>query len=185
MKWDAVLLLLLGSGLTLLAQWSSLAYQTRRQQEARRADFQRTTLLQLRDLLGEVDEAVRRAMDARRRLSREFERDNRDPDEWESFLSTSHPDKEALHSLTYRLELLGAGVEHEPLRSEIGAIALWATLGPLEPSDQKAEDTRWKLLSALGKAVELLGEQLRRLHDRDRGGENRDTPAGHIIGDIE
>jgi hypothetical protein len=155
--------LLLGSALTLLAQWSGLGYQTRRQREARRADFQRTTLLQLRDMLGEVDEAVRRAMDARSRLSREFERENRDPDDWESFLSTSHPDMEALRSLTYRLRLLGAGLEHEPLRIPVGHISRWAWLAPLAPSDMDAQDAREKLNAQQNKAVDLLGEQLRQL----------------------
>lgn len=137
MKAAEVWALLLGAAValagTLLAQWSSLAYQTRRQREARRADFQRTTLLQLRDALGELDEAVRRAMAARYSLSREFERDNRDPDDWGSFLSTSHPDMEALRSLTYRLRLLATGIEHEALQIAVGHISRFAWLAPLTP----------------------------------------------------
>ncbi len=66
--------LLLGATVTLvstvLAQWWSLAFQTRRQRQARRADRQEARLHALEELLGEVDEAVRRAMDARARLAR-------------------------------------------------------------------------------------------------------------------
>jgi hypothetical protein len=55
--------LLLGAAVTLVstvvAQWSSLAYQTRRQREARRADFQRSTLIQIRDELLALTEATR------------------------------------------------------------------------------------------------------------------------------
>jgi hypothetical protein len=56
--WKIVLGAAVALAGTLLAQWSGLAYQTRRQREARQADFQRTTLLQLRDALGELDDAV-------------------------------------------------------------------------------------------------------------------------------
>jgi hypothetical protein len=58
MRGDVLWPLLFGSALTLVttlvAQWSSLAYQTKRQREMRRADFQRTTLLQLRDTVAEL-----------------------------------------------------------------------------------------------------------------------------------
>jgi hypothetical protein len=148
---------------TLLAQWSSLAYQTKRQREARKADFQRTTLLQLRDVLGEVDEAVRRAMRARYRLSLEFERDNQDPDEREGFFIANHPDLDALRSVTYRLRLLAVGVEHEPLRIAVGHITRFAWLGPRTAADQVAEDTWVTLIDVQNKAVDLLGEQLRKL----------------------
>lgn len=159
--------LLLGSGLTLLAQWSNLAYQTRRQREARRADFQRTTLLQLRDMLGEVDEGVRRAMDARSKLSDEFERSQAelgfDPNTWKAFLYTWHPDMEVLRSLTYRLRLLAAGVEHEPLRIAVEHISRWAWLAPLATTDKESQDAREKLITQQITAVDLLGEQLRSL----------------------
>jgi hypothetical protein len=155
--------LLLGSGLTLLAQWLSLAYQTTRQRQARRADRQEARLLALQDLLGEVDEAVRRAMDARRALAHDFEQSGRDPDEWKVALSTSHPDMETLRSLTYRLRLLAAGVEHERLRIVINHVSRWAWLAPLAPSDQEAEDARDKLIRAQNEGVDLLGERLRQL----------------------
>jgi hypothetical protein len=69
MTSDAVWALVLGAALTLVgtivAQWASLSYQTRRQREARRADFQRSTLIQLRDLLAELSEA---SLDISRRV---------------------------------------------------------------------------------------------------------------------
>jgi hypothetical protein len=159
--------LLLGSGLTLVAQWFSLSYQTARQRQARRADRQEARLLALQDLLGEVEEAVRRAMATRRRLSDEFERAvaelGVDPDGWKEFLDTNHPDMEALRSLTYRLRLLGAGVEHEPLRVAVEQISRWAWLAPLAPADKDSLDARETLISEQIKAVDLLGKQMRRL----------------------
>jgi hypothetical protein len=122
MKGDVLWPLLFGSALTLvttlLAQWSSLAYQTSRQRQARRADSQRATLLQLQNTLLEVQGVVDRAMDTRRRLVLEFEKDNRDPAELEAFL-TSHPDRALLSSILWRLELLASGTDHEPLRDKI------------------------------------------------------------------
>jgi hypothetical protein len=148
---------------TLLAQWSSLAYQTRRQREARRADFQRTTLLQLRDLLGEVEEAVGRAMTARHRMSDHFERSPYITDDWETFLSTTHPDMEVLRSLTYRLRLLATGVEHEPLRIAVDNVSAWAVVAPLATKDKDSQDARDNMMERQIEAVELLGEQLRSL----------------------
>jgi hypothetical protein len=167
MTSDAVWALVLGAALTLIAtlvaQWSSLIYQTRRQQEARRADFQRTTLLELRTVLGEVQEIVSRAMATRRRLSDEFERSGQDPDEWAAVLGASHPDIDALRSLAHRLGLVGAGVDHEPLRVEIDILSELAFAAPLKASDREARDA-WHLASDTErKAVKLLGEQLRRL----------------------
>jgi hypothetical protein len=170
MKAAEVWALLLGAVValagTLLAQWSSLAYQTRRQREARRADFQRTTLLQLRDALGEVEEAVARAMTARAALSAKFEEHAPDPgdhDDWDRYFRTSHPEIEELRSLTYRLRLLAAGVEHEPLRIAVGHISRLARLAPLSFYDREAEETRAKLIEVQNKAVDLLGEQLQKL----------------------
>jgi hypothetical protein len=47
--------LLLGSGLTLVAQWFTLSYQTTRQRQASRADRQEARLLALQKLLEEVE----------------------------------------------------------------------------------------------------------------------------------
>jgi hypothetical protein len=161
--WKIVLGAAVALAGTLLAQWSSLAYQTRRQREARRADFQRTTLLQIRDLLGEVEEAVGRAMAARHRLADEFDRIAVDPDGWQLFLHANLPDHEVLRSLTDRLRLLATGVEHEPLRIAIGHISNWAALAPLATTDDEARNVRVELIEVQIKAVELLGEQLRAL----------------------
>jgi hypothetical protein len=166
-RGDVLWPLLFGSTLTLVttlaAQWFSLAFQTKRQREARRADFQRTTLIQLRDTLGQVFEVFERVMAARRALSERFERSSQDPDSWEEVLRTSLPEAELLNSLGYQVELLAAGLEHDPIRTWTDDIALWATFGPLRPSDQEAEESRQKLLNAQGEALRLLGEQLRRL----------------------
>ena len=170
MKADAVWALLLGAAValvsTVVAQWVSLAYQTRRQREARRADFQRTTLQQLRDLLGEVEEAVGRAMGARAGLSEEFERapDPSDEEEWKAyFYQRASPELTRLRSLTYRLRLLAAGVEHEPLRNAVWNISQLADRAPRLFSKQEAENTWVVLIDVQNKAVDLLGEQLQRL----------------------
>ena len=167
MRGDVLWPLLFGSALTLVttlvAQWSSLAYQTRRQREARRADSQRAALLQLRDALLETEEIVARAMDTRRRLALEFEKDNRDPDEFKAFLTSSHPDQALLSGVAWRLDLLASSVDHEPLRDEIGEVAMYAYLAPLMATDEEAEEARDTLGSAQSNAAELLGEQLRHL----------------------
>jgi hypothetical protein len=167
MRGDVLWPLLFGSALTLVttlvAQWSSLVFQTRRQREARRADFQRTTLIQLRDTLGRVFEVSERVMAARRALSERFERSSVDPDSWAEVLRTSLPEAELLRTLGYQVELLAAGLEYDQIRTWTDDIALWTTLGPLQPSDQEAEENRQKLLNAHWEAVRLLGEQLRRL----------------------
>ncbi len=159
--------LLLGAAVTLvgtaLAQWFSLAYQTGRQRQARRADRQEARLLALQDLLEEVDDCVGRAMAARYELAEEFERSPGYPEEWESFLRTSLSEMETLRSLTYRLRLLAAGVEHERLRIAVGDISNWAWLAPTSPSYQDSADARDKLIRAQNEAVDLLGERLRNL----------------------
>jgi hypothetical protein len=170
MKADAVWALLLGAAValvsTVVAQWVSLAYQTRRQREARRADFQRTTLQQLRDLLGEVEEAVGRVMGARAGLSEEFNRspDPSDEKAWKAyFYQRASPELTRLRSLTYRLRLLAAGVEHEPLRNAVWNISQFADRAPRFFSKQEAENTWVVLIDVQNKAVDLLGEQLRKL----------------------
>lgn len=170
MKAAEVWALVLGAAValagTLLAQWSSLAYQTRRQRQARQADRQVTRLLALQDLLGEVEEAVARAMVARAVVSAKFDQhapDSSDEEEWKAYFWSSHPELEQLRSLTYRLRLLAAGVEHEPLRIWVGHISRFAYLAPLSFSAQQAEDTRVTLIDVQNKAVEWLGEQLRKL----------------------
>jgi hypothetical protein len=171
MKWDVVGPLLLGAALTLtstmLVQWANLTYQTRRQRQARQADRQATRLLALQDLLGEVEEAVGRAMGARAGLSEEFDQHAPDPsdeEEWKAyFYQRASPELTRLRSLTYRLRLLAAGVEHEPLRNAVWNISQFADRAPRFFSKQEAENTWVVLIDVQNKAVELLGEQLRKL----------------------
>jgi hypothetical protein len=159
--------LLLGAVVTLvataLAQWFSLAYQTGRQRQARRADRQEARLLALQDLLGEVDESVRQAMAARSKLADEFEQSPGYPEEWGEWLRTSLAERDTLRSLTYRLRLLAAGVQDEPLRIAVGQISNWAWLAPTSPPYQDSQDAHAKLIQAQNEAADLLGEQLRKL----------------------
>lgn len=148
-----------GSGLTLgttlVAQWSSLAYQSRRQREARRADFQRTSLLQVRDLLGEVAEAMSRVKGV------QYERLGL-TDEWEP-LSTTHPAAQALSSLTFRLRLAGVGLDDPQIRASLASVEISAWLATTAPTEQEAKDASQKLIAARNRALERLGEQLREL----------------------
>jgi hypothetical protein len=104
-------------------------------------------------------------MATRRRLSDEFLRElsGGDPHDWGAVLAASHPGVDALRILTYRLRLLATGVEHEPLRIAVGHISRWAELAPLSSSHKASEEAREKLTTQQIKAVELLGEQLRKL----------------------
>lgn len=167
MTWDAAWALVLGAAITLagtiIAQWVSLSYQTRRQWEVRRADFQRTTLIQLRDMLGEVEEAVGRALAARQQLRDELDRPDIGPSMQEVTIHWSHPDMEAVHRLTYRLRLLGVGLEHEPLRTAVERISRWAAQAPASTTDEGLAHARHELYAQQIEAVRLLGERLRRL----------------------
>ena len=166
MRGDVLWPLLFGSALTLVttlvAQWSSLAYQTSRQRQARRADSQRTTLLQLQNTLLEVQGVVDRAMDTRRRLVLEFEKDNRDPAELQAFLM-SHPDQALLSSILWRLERLASGTENEPLLDAIWEVLEWGYVAPTRPTDEGAQDARDSLFDAQRKVADMIGEQLRKL----------------------
>jgi hypothetical protein len=150
--------LLLGSAITLvstlLAQWTSLSYQTRRQQEARRADFQRTTLVQLRDALDELGQAIRGVFVAR---GEALERTG----DWGALIY--HPTLEALRSTIYRLRLLATALESEPLRSKVELVTRTTFAAATAPTQQDADEQREKMSRVYFEAVELLGEQLRRL----------------------
>ena len=119
MKAADVWALLLGAVValagTLVAQWSSLAYQSRRQREARRADFQQTTLLQLREMLGDLDEAMLRLFLARQEA---LERAGG----WD-MLTDHHPDLETVLHVAGRLMLHVTAVEHKGLQG------LWRRIG--------------------------------------------------------
>jgi hypothetical protein len=159
MKAAEVWTLLLGAAValigTLIAQWSSLAYQTRRQRETRRADFQRTSLLQVRDLLGEVVEAKQRVTGIQyRHLGL--------ADEWDP-VSTIHPDAQALSGLTFRLRLAAIGLDNDELRGRLASVERLAWLATSAPTEDEEKDASKKLITARNQALDLLGEQLRKL----------------------
>jgi hypothetical protein len=159
MRGDVLWPLLFGSALTLVttlvAQWSSLAYQTRRQREARRADFQRTTLLQLRELLGDLDDAMLRLFLARQEA---VERTG----DW-NMLAAHHPDLEAVQHVTGRLMLQVTAVEHKGLLGLIASLALSAIWTAGAPTSQEADAQRKDLNEVRSKVTSLLGDQLRSL----------------------
>jgi hypothetical protein len=160
MKAAEVWTLLLGAVValagTLVAQWSSLAYQTRRQREARRADFQRTTLIQVRDLLLELSEAMGRVAAAR----------YVDQD-WIKRIPTDHPTVAAARSIADRLVIIAVAVEDQQLRIHVDQVARRAHFDAIALTHDKAleatEEARAKSLEIHEKAVQLLGEQLRKL----------------------
>jgi hypothetical protein len=120
-------------------------------------------LLQLRDALLEMEEVVIRAMDTRRRLALDFEKDNGDPAELEAFLTRSHPDRALLFGILFRLELLASGVDHEPLRDEIGEVLMWGYTGLTVPTDEEAQEARDSLADTQRNVADMIGEQLRKL----------------------
>ena len=153
--WKIVLGAAVALAGTLLAQWSSLAYQTRRQREARRADFQRTTLLQLRERLGELDDAMLRLFLARQEA---LERTG----DWNT-LAAYHPDLEAVGHVARRLMLHLTAVEHEGLRDLGASLAVSAVNTAAAPSRQEADAQRKGMSLVRTKVIMSLGEQLRRL----------------------
>lgn len=161
--WSVVLGAVVALAGTLIAQWSSLAYQTRRQREVRWTDFQRSTLLQVREMLGEVKDAVSQALAARRRLRDEFDRPDVSPGLREVTISEEFPEMVTLGSLIYRFRLVGVGLEHEPLRIAVEQISRWAWKAPLSTTNTGLAKALKELYAQQHKAVRLLGEQLRRL----------------------
>jgi hypothetical protein len=159
MKSDAVWALLLGAAValasTLLAQWASLAYQTRRQREARQADFQRSALVQVRDLLLELSEAMGRVAAARYEANQRVDGDGT--------LASYHPAVATVRSLADRLEIVAAALEDEQMRATVDEVAGRAHGDATAPADERAEQTRSKSLEVHREAVRLLGEQLRKL----------------------
>ena len=153
-----ILLILLGAALTLVttlvAQWANLAYQTKRQTEARRADFQRTALIQIRDALLELSEAIRSAFLARHEAKERAT--------WDA-LSSFHPAIEAVRSTRDRLLILSAAVEDDQLWAKVDSLARQAWLAALAPTEQKADESRKQMQELLDEASKLLGEQLRQL----------------------
>jgi hypothetical protein len=158
MKAAEVWALLLGAVValagTLLAQWSSLAYQTRRQREARRADFQRSALIQIRDALLELSEAIRSVFLAR------YEAEERAT--WDS-LAPFHPTTEAVRGILDRLLILSAALEDDQLRGKVEMLVPWARMTAEAMTKQDADERRKKMNELQRDAVRLLGEQLRGL----------------------
>ena len=152
--WKIVLGAAVALAGTLLAQWSSLAYQTRRQREARRADFQRTALIQIRDALLELREAIRSIFLAR------YEAQERTT--WDS-LAPFHPTTEAVSAIMDRLLILSAAVDDDQLRGKAEMLARWAWLAAEAPTEQDANESRKEMNKLQRDVVRLLGEQLRGL----------------------
>ena len=157
MRGDVLWPLLLGSALTLVttlvAQWSSLAYQTKRQREMRRADFQRTTLLQLRDAVAELDDAMWELMHVRREaLAREGG--------WNA--RTEYANWDAIFRLRGKLLAVAIGVDSMDLYLEVTALAYSTKL--VSEATSKEEDRHRKVLSSSRrKLLWLLAERLARL----------------------
>ena len=142
--WKIVLGAAVALAGTLLAQWSSLAYQTRRQREAR----------QIRDALLELREAIRSIFLAR------YEAQERAT--WDS-LAPFHPTTEAVSAIMDRLLILSAAVDDDQLRGKAEMLARWAWLAAEAPTEQDANESRKEMNKLQRDVVRLLGEQLRGL----------------------
>jgi hypothetical protein len=131
------------------------AYQTRRQREARRADFQRTTLLQLRDALRDLDDAVLAFFGAR------YEALNH-AGGWDK-LASHHPAWEGIRRANSGLLLTAIAVDDKALRGQATALAHDVLLTAKASTASEAEHHREQLSSMNTKVTLALGEQLRRL----------------------
>jgi hypothetical protein len=69
----------------------------------------------------------------------------------------------AVRSLADRLMIVAAGVEDEQLRATVDQVARRAHIDAIAPTDELADQTRKKSLEIHRHAVQLLGEQLRKL----------------------
>ena len=150
--------LLLGSAITLvstlLAQWFSLNYQTKRQQEMRRADFQRTTLLQLRDALRELGLSVTQVFvlqgEVRQRTGK-----------WEA-LSSHHPEVKAVFAAVTPVLLTNLAVQDESLLRKVESMTERAETFVKARNEQHADEEWEKFRRELSDVIGLLGNQLRR-----------------------
>jgi hypothetical protein len=151
--------LLLGSAITLvstlLAQWFSLNYQTKRQREMRRADFQRTTLLQLRDSLRELGLAVAEVFTLQGEV---LQRTGK----WEA-LSSRHPQVVALSAAVTPVLLHNLAVEDESLQRKVDSMTEHAETAAKALNEQHADEEREKFGHEFSDVIELLRKQLRRL----------------------
>lgn len=121
-------------------------------------------------MLGEVEEALGRAMGARAALAEPFEQhaphpsDEEHEKQWRAYLyEKASLELTRLRSLSYRLRLLAAGVEHEPLRNRVWTISQIADRAPSSFSNQEAHDMHIALIGMQNETVELLGQQLQKL----------------------
>jgi hypothetical protein len=151
--------LLLGSAVTLastvVAQWVSLSYQTKRQREVRRADFQRTTLLQVRDALDDLFQGIRAVFIAR---DEALERTGDS-----SLLRSHHPSLDMLHGAIYRLRLLATALEDKSLRDKLELVTERAFDAAMKPTEWDYDEQLKKTTGVYFEVIDLLGEQLRRL----------------------
>jgi hypothetical protein len=150
---------LLGSAIslvsTLLAQWFSLSHQTKRQRETRKADFQRTTLLQLRDALKDLGLSVAKVFILQGEALQST-------GSWEAF-SSHHPDVAAVSAAVTPVLLHNLAVEDEPLRLKIDSMTECAEAAAKAPSERDADEERKKFGREMSEVIALLGKQLRRL----------------------
>jgi hypothetical protein len=155
MWWQVLLGAAISLVSTLLAQWFSLSYQTKRQWEMRKADFRRTTLLQLRDALNDLGHSVGRVFilqgEALQRTG-----------SWEAF-SSHHPDVAAVSAAVNPVLLHSIAVKDEPLRLKIHSMTERAEAAAKAPSERDADEEREKFGREMSEVIALLGEQLRRL----------------------
>jgi hypothetical protein len=151
--------LLLGSAITLvstlLAQWFILNYQTRRQREMRRADFQRTDLLQLRDALKELGLSVTSVFISQ---SEVLQRTG----SWETF-SSLHPQVAAVSAAVTPVLIQQSAIEDEPLQRKVEGMTETAEAAAKAPSKRDALEERDKFFREFRDVVMQIGDQLRRL----------------------
>jgi hypothetical protein len=82
--------------------------------------------------------------------------------EWDP-LESIQPDAQAVSSLTFRLRLAALGLDNEQLQGELASVEALAWLATVAPTKDESRDARQKLMTARNQALDLLGEQLRKL----------------------
>jgi hypothetical protein len=150
---------LLGSAIalvsTLLAQWFSLSYQTKRQREMRWADFKRTDLLQLRDALKELGLCLTRVFISQGEV---LERTGT----WETF-SSLHPQVAEVSGAVTPVLIQQSTIEDEPLRLKLETMTETAEIAAKAPSERDAVEQRDLFFLEFREVIDYIGDQLRRL----------------------
>jgi hypothetical protein len=129
-----------------------------RQREMRRADFHRTTLLELREALGEVDDTLLRVFLARQEA---LERTG----SWDT-LAPHHPDLEGAVRVKSRLLVLAAGLENleaKELFGQVASISYSVLLVARAQTADEAEQHRTQLNDLKTRVLLSIGRQLSRL----------------------